>query len=172
LPVIDAVIAAKGRAPDGTSAAVTWAVTTPRDRPCCEFAALERVLEAVYQPVWLVEGSGRILHCNAAARAAAYELSADDLDDPRFAVSRVAIAGQTIDAAVLSLVVARNVPPHPPLPPSLARVASLVARGLTDKDIAAELDTPLSTVRTYVRRIYTRLGVRSRVELARRWSRR
>jgi DNA-binding NarL/FixJ family response regulator len=52
------------------------------------------------------------------------------------------------------------------LPPSLGRVASKVAGGLTNKEIADELDLPLATVRTYVSRIYQRLGVRNRVELA------
>jgi DNA-binding NarL/FixJ family response regulator len=75
------------------------------------------------------------------------------------------------DGADLTLIIARSLGPVP-LPPSLARVASLIARGHPDKDIASALDIPLATVRTYVRRIYTRLGVRSRVELARRWSRR
>jgi DNA-binding NarL/FixJ family response regulator len=138
-------------------------------RPC-DLAALERVIEAVYQPVWIV-GTGGILHSNASAREAD-ELSQAVMqtgvdDDPRFVVSRVAI-GRT---SSVSLVVAHPITPAP-LPPSLARIAALVARGLSDKDIARSLEIPLTTVRTYVRRIYTRLGVRSRVELARRWSRR
>ncbi len=53
------------------------------------------------------------------------------------------------------------------LPPSLRAVAELVAAGLGDKEIAAELSVPLATVRTYVARCYRRLGLRSRVELAR-----
>ena len=58
------------------------------------------------------------------------------------------------------------------LPPSLARVADAVARGLSDKEIAAEIGAPLATVRTYVRRVYSRLGVHSRVALILRWSQR
>lgn len=56
------------------------------------------------------------------------------------------------------------------LPPSLARVAAGVARGLVDKEIARELSIPLPTVRTYVRRIYRRLGVTNRVSLALCWT--
>ena len=58
------------------------------------------------------------------------------------------------------------------LPASLARVAERVAGGLTDKEISIELGMPLSTVRTYVQRIYRRLGVTNRVALSLRWSRR
>lgn len=61
--------------------------------------------------------------------------------------------------------------PRVPLPPSLARIALHVASGLADKEIARALGIPLATVRTYVQRVYARLGVRSRIELrARFWS--
>jgi DNA-binding CsgD family transcriptional regulator len=55
------------------------------------------------------------------------------------------------------------------LPPSLERIANLLAQGLPDKDIARELELPLATVRTYVARIYRKLGVSRRGELVRRW---
>mgnify|MGYP001410725407 CR=1 FL=1 len=53
------------------------------------------------------------------------------------------------------------------LPPSLRRVADLLVTGVSDKEIACRLETPLSTVRTYVSRIYTRLEVENRRELMR-----
>lgn len=53
------------------------------------------------------------------------------------------------------------------LPPSLARVASAVAEGMSDREVASALAMSLATVRTYMRRIYGRLGVHSRVELTR-----
>ena len=139
-------------------------------RPACDLAVLAQVVEALHQPVWLVETSGEIVHGNAAARAipadvaeAARRASAEP-DDARFAVSRVETG-----SSVLSLVVARATLSGRSLPPSLARIASLAARGLADKDIAQELAVPLATVRTYVRRVYARLGVRTRGELATRW---
>lgn len=55
--------------------------------------------------------------------------------------------------------------PAPTLPPRLARIASLVIDGLTDKQIAQRVGLTFSTVRTYVRQIYRRLGVHSRVGL-------
>ncbi|MEZ4450860.1 MAG: LuxR C-terminal-related transcriptional regulator [Nannocystaceae bacterium] len=51
------------------------------------------------------------------------------------------------------------------LPPRLAKIARLVISGCTDKQIAARTGLSFSTVRTYVRQIYRRLGVHSRVEL-------
>jgi DNA-binding NarL/FixJ family response regulator len=49
------------------------------------------------------------------------------------------------------------------------RVAALVARGRTNKEVAAELFVTVNTVETTLRRVYTKLGVRSRTELARRF---
>jgi DNA-binding NarL/FixJ family response regulator len=51
------------------------------------------------------------------------------------------------------------------LSPSLHRVADGICRGLADKEIAVELDLSLLTVRTYVHRIFRRLGVTSRTQL-------
>jgi DNA-binding NarL/FixJ family response regulator len=44
----------------------------------------------------------------------------------------------------------------------------LFAAGRTEKEAAGETGLSLTSVRTYVRRIYDRLRVHSRVELARR----
>jgi DNA-binding NarL/FixJ family response regulator len=48
------------------------------------------------------------------------------------------------------------------LPAYLQPVAELLAKGLADKEIAARMDAPLSTVRTYVQRVLRHLGVRDR----------
>jgi DNA-binding CsgD family transcriptional regulator len=48
------------------------------------------------------------------------------------------------------------------------RVAALVAEGRSNRDIAAELSTTVSTVEAHLTRIYGKLAVRSRVQLARR----
>jgi len=52
-----------------------------------------------------------------------------------------------------------------------AEVALLVAKGLRDAEIAAELRLSVHTVKGYLRDIFRRTGVRSRVELARMASR-
>jgi CRP-like cAMP-binding protein len=46
------------------------------------------------------------------------------------------------------------------------RVASLVARGLTNREVADELSLSHYTVQSHLKKVYPKLGVRSRVELA------
>lgn len=66
-------------------------------------------------------------------------------------------------------------PPHPSrsgvaaLTPAETRVADLLARGATKQQAAGELFISFHTVDTHLRAIYAKLGVRSRVELARVW---
>ncbi|MGH3070856.1 MAG: helix-turn-helix transcriptional regulator, partial [Gaiellaceae bacterium] len=50
------------------------------------------------------------------------------------------------------------------------RVAGLVAGGLSNKQVAAELFVTVRTVEANLTRIYAKLGVRSRTELAHRFS--
>jgi DNA-binding NarL/FixJ family response regulator len=46
------------------------------------------------------------------------------------------------------------------------RICGLVARGLTNKEIAGRLVVAPSTVHTHLKRIFKKLGVHSRAELA------
>jgi DNA-binding CsgD family transcriptional regulator len=48
------------------------------------------------------------------------------------------------------------------------RVAALVADGRTNREVAAQLFTTVATVEAHLTRVYRKLGVRSRTELARR----
>lgn len=52
-----------------------------------------------------------------------------------------------------------------PLSPRQGQIASLVARGLTDKEIAAELGISEETVATHLKRLFRRLAVHSRAAL-------
>jgi DNA-binding CsgD family transcriptional regulator len=50
-------------------------------------------------------------------------------------------------------------------------VTELVADGKTDRAIAGELGIAVDTVRTYLKRVFAKLGVRNRTEIAFRfWS--
>ena len=51
------------------------------------------------------------------------------------------------------------------------RVAELVAEGRTNREVAAALHVTPRTVEGTLSRVYAKLGVRSRTELARRWTR-
>ncbi len=48
------------------------------------------------------------------------------------------------------------------------RVAALVASGRTNREVSAQLFTTVGTVEVHLTRIYRKLGLRSRTELARR----
>ena len=54
------------------------------------------------------------------------------------------------------------------LTPTEAKIAPLVARGLTNREVAAELVVTVHTIEAALTRIYAKLGVRSRTELSRR----
>jgi len=51
------------------------------------------------------------------------------------------------------------------LSPQQARIVGLILRGMRDKQIAAELGLSVPTVRTYLSRVFVRVGVQDRVEL-------
>ena len=58
------------------------------------------------------------------------------------------------------------------LTPTEQEVADLVGSGLTNREVAHALFLSVSTVEANLRRIYRKLGVRSRTELSRRLSER
>jgi len=51
------------------------------------------------------------------------------------------------------------------LPPQQLRILELVLRNCGDKRIAAEMGLKVPTVRTYLKRIFVRLGVENRIGL-------
>jgi DNA-binding CsgD family transcriptional regulator len=73
------------------------------------------------------------------------------------------------EIAACGLRPARRRAPHgQALTPQEQAVASLVARGLTNREVAAELVVSAKTVEHHLSRVYAKLGVRSRTELAHR----
>jgi DNA-binding CsgD family transcriptional regulator len=58
-----------------------------------------------------------------------------------------------------------------PLTHAEARIARLVATGRTNKEVAEELEITAKTVEWNLTRVYRKLGVRSRAELAARYGR-
>jgi DNA-binding CsgD family transcriptional regulator len=57
------------------------------------------------------------------------------------------------------------------LTPAEERIARLVAAGRTNKEVADELEVSAKTVEWNLTRVYRKLGVRSRAELAARYGR-
>lgn len=129
------------------------------------------LLDLFDEAAYLVSGDGEILFANSVARgahgpaptwvAAAVSPEGADATKP----CRVARVDLDLDAHVVIPCAASLAE----LPPSLRPIAERLARGLSDKEIAAELDVPIATVRTYVARVYRRLDVHTRSELVRRF---
>ncbi len=135
------------------------------------------VVDMFREVAFIVDGYGTILHANDAARRAYPEppnwLGRVVSDASRSSVPDCRIMPLDDEREIYLVIPCGSLRPDsaPPraasLPPSLERIAHLLARGSTDKEIANELDLPVTTVRTYVTRIYRRLGVSSRAQLAR-----
>ncbi len=85
----------------------------------------------------------------------------------RHVVAGKAILDPTLTPRVLAWLAGLPTPPVP-APPSLTprerEILTLMARGLTNKEIAAHLGLALPTVKLYARRLLRKLGVRSRAE--------
>ncbi len=86
-------------------------------------------------------------------------------------LDKVAAGGTWIDKVLLERALARSMNPEQQggLVALTARekaVVGLIARGLRNRDIASELGLTEGTVKVYLHRIYEKLRVNSRTELA------
>lgn len=162
------------------TAAGNWSKTSPahaeadakETRALSMTSVLTELVHGYRRPAVVLTEQGAILCMNAPAMRAldrkqeeGEELApADPKDWPRRAT--IQVDGQTYTLAIPDTALETpNAPPEPQLPPRLAKIARLVISGCTDKQIASRTGLSFSTVRTYVRQIYRRIGVHSRVEL-------
>jgi DNA-binding CsgD family transcriptional regulator len=100
----------------------------------------------------------------AKKRAAARQ----SLQGARAAFEQLGCPGWAQAAAVeLDRVSGRRAAPAGGLTPGERRVAELVASGLSNKQVAARLYLSVYTVQAHLSRVYAKLGVRSRTQLAR-----
>lgn len=128
--------------------------------------ALARTLEALDQPALLVRRR-RVVYANSAARSCVARVLEWDRAGrpPGFAtVTPLSPGGLPVDL-VLPGARPTSSDRFAALPQRLREVARLLGRGRSDKEIACELDMPVTTVRTYVTRVFAKLGVHSRREL-------
>jgi DNA-binding CsgD family transcriptional regulator len=125
-----------------------------------EFDAVDQAAPVPFELAWTTLIKGRLLRRARQKRAAA--------DTLREAVAHFAQLGAApwIARATSEL---DRVGLRPPAPSELSeserRVAELVAQGLTNREAAARLFMSPKTVEANLRRIYDKLGVRSRAEL-------
>jgi DNA-binding CsgD family transcriptional regulator len=143
-------------------------------------SVLGNILDALSVPAFLVNGRGDRVHANPRAD----ELFASIPDwlplasrcDNHPRVEALARVSQLdVEGESLWLVLPRSgvgsSPSHArsisleSLTPRLRRVAALLTEGRSDKEIAVELEIEVSTARTYVTRVFRRLGVHHRREL-------
>ena len=90
------------------------------------------------------------------------------LEQARSAFEQLGCPGWAgVAAGELDRVSGRRAAPGGGLTPGEQRVADLVAGGLSNKEIAAQLYLSVSTVEAHLSRVYAKLGIRSRTQLAR-----
>ena len=133
-------------------------------------AILNELLQGYRRPAVAVTGEGNVVGLNAAAMRLIEEVNDDADAEIQIDVSKwPRVAAFQADGVVLHLalpsVTPDAAPDTKPLPPRLLKIARLVVAGCTDKQIATQTGLSFSTVRTYVRQIYRRFDVHSRVEL-------
>lgn len=141
---------------------------------------LTTIVDAVVEPALIIEEGGRIVYANAAARC--FEGRPPWIGGIEEASRKGAIRVvplRLVDGSWYRMVLCDpvSVPVERAhetawarrwkLPPRHARVAALLLRGLTDKEIAVELDRSVNTVRTYVRQVFRSVDVHGRAELVR-----
>ncbi len=131
---------------------------------------LRDLLDAFDEPAFLLDPSGAVVVANLAAQAVGMSAPVVPEGDAAlhtgFRRVRFELDGQDFELVVPKPIYASSASEALPwaLPSWMERVAHPLAHGLCDKDIAAELEMPLSSVRTCVARIFRRVGVHSRAE--------
>ncbi len=144
---------------------------------------LAAIIDLFTEPAYVVASSGRVLYANAGAKRvfpqtplwlAKVVSTTDNPITPLCRVQRIESAEGSLYLVVPTDAVWPPAAPDPRaltiLPPSLNAIANLLAMGLADKEISQRTGRNLSTVRTYVTRIFRRVGVHSRGEFIALWS--
>jgi DNA-binding CsgD family transcriptional regulator len=159
-PVETSAHAWHGHAPAATTA-------TPR-RDTRVLAALSDLIHSYPRPAYMADDRGEVIAMNAAAGRLLDDQGEGSEGLPP-TTTMMQIEGHTYHLYVPPSEADQDeLAQEGQLPPRLARIARLVVSGCTDKQIAARTGLSFSTVRTYVRQIYRRVGVHNRVELVHR----
>ncbi|WP_243076082.1 response regulator transcription factor [Microbacterium sp. SS28] len=149
MPVLDGLEATRALAGAGVTDPIPVVVITTFDLDEYVYAALRAGARG-----FLLKDAGPTLLAEA-VRAAA---RGDALIDPNVTVRLIEEFAGTAREAVA--------PPSSPLTEREEDVLALVARGLGNSEIGARLHISLSTVKTHLASVMTKIGARNRVELA------
>lgn len=109
------------------------------------------------------------------AGACGYLLKRSAPEDVLRSIHEVMEGGSTMTPEIARMVVASFHKPGPPrdvseiLTSRESEILGFVARGLTDKEVGAELDINFDTVRNHLKHIYEKLHVGSRTQAARKY---
>jgi DNA-binding CsgD family transcriptional regulator len=126
---------------------------------------------AAYQALGLGWDAARALLVLGRAQRRAKKRAAarDCLEQARAGFDRLGCPGWAQAAAAeLDRISGRRAAPAGGLTPGERRVAELAAAGLSNKQVAGQLYLSVATVEAHLSRVYAKLGIRSRAQLARR----
>jgi DNA-binding CsgD family transcriptional regulator len=106
-----------------------------------------------------------------ARRSKKRAVARQSLEEARSAFEQLGCLGWAdVAAGELGRVSGRRPAAGGELTPSEQRVAELVAAGLSNKEVAAQLFVSVYTVEAHLSNVYAKLGIRSRAQLARQLS--
>ena len=156
MPVLDGIAATLALAGPGVEHPIPVVVITTFDLDEYVYAALRAGARG-----FLVKNAGPALLAQAVHAAA----RGDALIDPNVTVRLI----ETFAGSASAWPAAAPTPPAQPIEPLTPReedVLAAVARGLGNPEVASELHISLSTVKTHIASIMTKIDARNRVELA------
>jgi RNA polymerase sigma factor (sigma-70 family) len=107
-----------------------------------------------------------VVRCAIDERAEGVVLKSDTAEEMVLALSHV-LAGRAVMPAGWQTVSRRLETPLAALSPREREVLDLAASGMSNKEIAERLTISVNTVKFHLRTVYSRLGVRSRVQAMR-----
>ena len=143
-------------------------IAAARRRPQEAVAALRQAAQAHEQSQDPFEHARTLLALgNALRRGNQRRAARDELEQARGLFARLGAPGWEQRAAHDLASVSGRPPADTGLTATERRVAELVARGSTNREVAARLVVSERTVATHLTHIYAKLGLRSRTELAR-----
>ena len=150
MPRMDGIEATRTLAGPGVAEPMAIVIITTFDQDEYVYAALR-----AWARGFLLKDAGASLLAQAIHAAA----SGDALIAPNVTVRLLSAFASSVPAAPLAQ-------PTEPLTAREEDVLALVARGLSNNEIAAELYITLSTVKTHLTSLMVKLGARNRVEIA------